>query len=352
MAIKTPDYAAEVAETALQALETQTGIQGRIARKELLFAGLHHADVTIELHLRDARFELIGEIKANVDRRAILAQAKQQLEVFNEPGIIIAPYLTQRMAEHCREIDLQFIDAAGNAYINQPGLYVFITGQKNTLAAKLGKPEYRAITRNALKITFALLCNRDLRNGTYREVARAAGVALGAVGTAYEGLVQRGFITGQKQRDALILPNPEKMIDDWVATYPVKLRRTLGARRFRVEDPQWWKHTELPPNAEWGGEVAADRLTQYLKPANQTIYLHNDHKNVLLKKLVGQYRLKHDPDGPVEILRAFWNFTPDNTPPTVVPPLLVYADLLATLQPRNIEVANLIRERYLKHETN
>ena len=52
-------------------------------------------------------------------------------------------------------------------------------------------------------------------------------------------------------------------------------------------------------------------------------------------------------DGEIEILDAFWNFD-DNQPMTpTVPPLLAYADLIATLDPRNLEAAKLIHDRYL-----
>ena len=33
--------------------------------------------------------------------------------------------------------------------------------------------------------------------------------------------------------------------------------------------------------------------------------------------------------------------------PDLVPPILVYADLVATLDPRNLEAAKLIREQYI-----
>jgi hypothetical protein len=35
--------------------------------------------------------------------------------------------------------------------------------------------------------------------------------------------------------------------------------------------------------------------------------------------------------------------------PDVVPPILAYADLIATLDPRNLEVANMLRERLIAH---
>jgi len=40
-------------------------------------------------------------------------------------------------------------------------------------------------------------------------------------------------------------------------------------------------------------------------------------------------------------------FTVDETHPDLIPPILAYADLMATLDPRNIEVARMIRERII-----
>ena len=58
-------------------------------------------------------------------------------------------------------------------------------------------------------------------------------------------------------------------------------------------------------------------------------------------------RLRADAQGDIEILDAFWNLPPTTDYPDVVPPILAYADLIATLDPRNIEVAKLIREKYI-----
>jgi hypothetical protein len=62
---------------------------------------------------------------------------------------------------------------------------------------------------------------------------------------------------------------------------------------------------------------------------------------------VAKHRLRADPEGNIEILDMFWDFPTEPTMPDVVPPILVYADLVLTLDPRNMEVARLIREKYI-----
>ena len=49
--------------------------------------------------------------------------------------------------------------------------------------------------------------------------------------------------------------------------------------------------------------------------------------------------------GNVEVLDKFWNVAPTAANPDVVPSILVYADLLATNDPRNVETARMIHEQ-------
>jgi len=107
-------------------------------------------------------------------------------------------------------------------------------------------------------------------------------------------------------------------------------------------------------NFLWGNEIAASQLTHYLKPEIITLYAEND-----LPKLQLKFRLKNNIHGNIELLKKFWDFNnedatvvPDfnNEDATVVPHILVYADLLNSLDERNQETASLIYEQYIKKE--
>lgn len=52
------------------------------------------------------------------------------MDHYDEPGLLIAPRITPEIAERCRELDIPFIDTAGNAYLHAPGLLVFVKGQR------------------------------------------------------------------------------------------------------------------------------------------------------------------------------------------------------------------------------
>jgi len=55
-------------------------------------------------------------------------------------------------------------------------------------------------------------------------------------------------------------------------------------------------------------------------------------------------KIRKDPDGKIEILEAFWYFDFGGEHNDLVNPILIYADLLATGDPRNIETTELIYE--------
>jgi len=72
--------------------------------------------------------------------------------------------------------------------------------------------------------------------------------------------------------------------------------------------------------------------------------LHDLHKGPLAK-LVAAGQMRAAEDGNVEILERFWNFETAKDIPEVVPPILVYADRLATHDSRNADAARMIYEQ-------
>jgi hypothetical protein len=51
--------------------------------------------------------------------------------------------------------------------------------------------------------------------------------------------------------------------------------------------------------------------------------------------------------GDIEILKPFWRFDHEFAALGIAPPLLIYADLMATGDDRNIETAEVIYDKYL-----
>lgn len=181
-----------------------------------------------------------------------------------------------------------------------------------------------------------------------REIAYNAGVANGTVGNILKDLEKPGFVYRSKSK-GLVIENKNRLIDNWVEAYSGELRPQLKAQRFQILHPDWWKEFDYDRWQKYqmwlGGEPAAVVLTKYLYPEMITVYGRPDFKK--LAGVVGQPT--RDPRGNFELLESFWNFeaeAPDEVH-RLFPPLLIYADLLATGDACNIEVANMIREQYL-----
>ncbi|MFZ6751102.1 type IV toxin-antitoxin system AbiEi family antitoxin [Undibacterium sp. Ren11W] len=347
---------AELIATALSALKKNTGVTAQAAALEETNNSSHRIDAAITLQTAGQSFDYQVKCKSVVDRKSTLAHIKAQLEAIASPGLLISSYLSAEMAEHCRSIALEFIDTVGNAYLSRPGLHVFVKGQTGSNAQFNTRAERGSNNPTAMRMIFTLLCQPEAVTASYREIAAQAGIALGTVGTNFLDLSKRGFLIYAGQKSARRLLEPSQLRSEWVINYPIILRPKLKARQFRAPDPDWWK--ALKPDGvdmAWGGEVAAQKLINDLKPATQTLYLAKEQMAAGVHDLVKQHRLRPDPEGPIQILEKFWQFAPlatSETPPGIAPPLLVYADLLASRDPRNAEVAKMIKEKYLNHAQN
>ena len=344
---------AALIEHALNALQQTTGLIGNmVAIQNDTHQGHVRADAAIELQVAGGIHQYLVEIK-HVDRFATIGQIKNQLNRFPRKGLLIANRITAEAAEKCRELDVQFIDAMGNAYLYGPGWFVLIRGQRHTAKTNMDfmmEEAPRAGTTTAIKTIFALLCQPRLLNAPYREIKQAACVALGTIGWVLFDLNKRGLTTGGKKKGDRRVLERNRLITEWVTNYPIRLRPKLHAKRFHATTPNWWDQTDITCyDAQWGGEVAADKLTGDLKPNTVTIYMRPGQMRENLTKLVADKKLRKDPGGEIEVLETFWGFEANEHPDTV-PPLLVYADLLATLDPRNFNVGQTILKKHL-HDT-
>ena len=341
------DQHVQLIETALEGLKRTTGLAAQIILLEQQNA-LHQDpnqryDALIEIEAQGRKHQFVVEAKLGV-RAELLTQIKALWPREQQPRpLVVAPHITNHLAEKCRKIELQFLDTAGNAYIQDDGLFIYAIGHKPTL--QLDTPAGKRINNAAgLRLLFALLCRPQLLNATYREIATIAKVALGTVGPVIKELEARKLIA----TFGTALPNrrlldARRLLQEWVTFYPATLRPKLQPRRFRAQNREWAQQIDLTRfDAYWGGEVAADRLTHYLKPEMLTIYtLHNP------TKLITEFRLRADVNGDVEILDAFWDQNLTTGTRDVVPPILAYADLMTTTDARNLEAARLIYEQHI-----
>tara|TARA_R110001592_G_scaffold329928_1_gene611929 strand:- start:3105 stop:4136 length:1032 start_codon:yes stop_codon:yes gene_type:complete len=302
------------------------------------------------LHLLDTGKKLKVEVKkwaANATAGNLVAKMQQIAEPGN--GVLIADYIDPRKAEKLKEAKVQFLDTAGNAYLNQPPIYVFITGKKPAPQTTNKRPNGKAFQPTGMKIIYAFLINKALVNAPYRDIAKQAGVALGAVGMVIRDLVERGLLDENKQLKQRQLTNYNQLLDEWTEAYPQKLRKKQFLGNFTTDNDHWWQ--TLSPRkygAVWGGEIAAADYTHYLTPKDATLYIPKGAMNLFLKE--ARLRRIHAFEAAhinIDLFEPFWNYE-DKTHGDMAHPVLVYADLIASDEPRNIETAQKLRDQYIR----
>lgn len=281
------------------------------------------------------------EVKTRITKEAA-GPIMAYLRELPEKGMLVTEYVSPQVGLHLRNNRIPFLDTAGNAYIHEPPVHIDIRGQK--LPPKKWKEELKgaAYRPTGLQVVFGFLCQPELINTPYRTIAETVDVAHGTVGWVMRDLQELGFLIKLGKREKKLVKQ-EALLRTWVERYAETLRPKQLIGRYRAKDLERLK--KLPLNdyrAFWGGEPAAEKLADYLTPGTWTIYMHDDPK-----KLIVLNALKEDEKGDVELLKTFW--APGLIPwgEETVPPVLVYADLLASRQGRNLETAKIIYDQEL-----
>lgn len=326
----------KIIEKAAKAANEQSGVQIKYTPYR---AADHKADYAAEITApnveRAAKYAV--EVKTRFSN-ATLGNVMLQAKRIKEPFLLITEYITQPQAEKMRELGVEFLDTTGNAYLNAPGLYIFITGNK---AAASKKKPINIFRPAGIKLLLAFLQKPEFENLDYRTIAEETGVAHVTVGRFLKELEKAGYLA-TRSGDERRLTKKAELIKRWAVAYSEQFREKLkiGNYSSTKEGGRWWTDVIIKQyKAVWGGETGGASLTKHLKPQMATIYADSS-----LPRLQAKYGLVKDEKGEIEILRKFWKFGEIGD---TAPPLVVYADLLATADERNLETAQMIYDEYL-----
>jgi hypothetical protein len=306
-------------------------------------------DSTIQFELNGRKFDVPVYVNSRLDSPGIaVAFAKRagKLGAYCRTPMLVTQYVGPELAGSLIASNVHFLDAAGNVFFEEPEGTVMITGRPKPAGA-VRAPNPRATTRKGLQVMFALATQPDLVTKPYRAIAEASGVALSTANEVIDDLSSRGLVA-TKRNNGRIMADWNRFVQEWVSFYPSRLRVKLGPRRFTGTSADWWRSFNFAEfDARLGGEAAADLLTNELKAANVTIYTHKP----LPSRFMLNARLRPDEHGNVQILEAFWPSAleqgwPAHDPP-MVHPFLIYADLVASSDSRNLSVAERIYEQHL-----
>lgn len=300
-------------------------------------------DGEIHLHFNGINVNAFAEIKKEL--RGYQLPAIIEMAERYHPFMVIADQIFPILKETLRQKKIGYLDGAGNIYFQAEGNFIWMDGNKRLAAEK--PVTNRAFTKTGLKAVFYLLANPGAINMPYRTLAEATGVALGNVKNIVEGLRDAGYIA-QVNKGTLALQNKKALLDRWVTGYREILKPALHTGNYRLWDNTKLRDWQALPvqagEGAWGGETAAEQLTNHLIPEILTFYT-NEHKGLFIPR----WKLVPDENGNVRLYKKFWA-DGDAGIQLYAPPLLVYADLMLVDDPRCREAAEMIYTKYLEHE--
>lgn len=251
------------------------------------------------------------------------------------PVLFTAPYVSSRLGSQLRAAGLQYVDAAGNSSIRLPGLFVEVSGRPRVVPAR--RPATGpAGRRTGLRVLLTLLADPDVAGErTVRDVADAAGVSIGSAQLVLADLRERRFLyDGGLDRTALLF-------ESWLTGY-LNARSLQAAKASFGHDREWFapdavREAMLELGAVLGGEDAAELLGVSLRGSSGILYSADPPTSV-----VRAARLRREAAGALEWRERWWR--PAQGALTAPTPL-IYADLVASQDPRQSEAAAELRRR-------
>lgn len=294
-------------------------------------------------------YQFIVEYKSEIrlsNKGIVLSQLDELHNRSRKPIIIIAKYITADICEEFKERNINYIDIAGNCYINHKSLFIYIIGKKTQRLSKTNKS--RAFQEAGIKLIFNLLKSPESLQYSYRKLAEITDISIGSVSNVMKELEELKFVL--KTNKKRVLKNTSKLLDRWVIAYNDVLRPRILKKRMRfinIENLYNWDRLPIQDAEDvnlWGGEPAAAILTGQLHPEKLTIYTNGSWQGV-----ASDLKMVPDENGEIEILYIFWKEEDKYREEYVTPALLVYTDLISSGYERNIQIANEILNNELQY---
>ncbi|MEQ8910341.1 MAG: type IV toxin-antitoxin system AbiEi family antitoxin [Vicingaceae bacterium] len=291
-------------------------------------------DGKLQLTINGKVYNFVAEVKKEL--RLHQLQPIEKLHHQHANLIVIAENIFPKIKEELRKKGIAYLESNGNLFIQNKEFYLFIDTNKKEKLKK--ENTNRAFTKTGLKVVFHFLLNADLVNQTQREIAEIAGVGLGNIPQVINGLKETGYLLALN-RKTYVWEHRKELLDRWINQYATDLRPKLIKDRYDLKDN--WQELNLDSKQTvWGGEPAADLLTNHLRPEKFILYTKEDTIDLLRN-----YRLVPDKKGAVEVLDLFWNNLEEEK---TTPPILIYAELILEGGKRNRETAKMIYEKYIE----
>ena len=133
--------------------------------------------------------------------------------------LLCTPYISTRLAEMCREQNVNYLDGVGNCWIAAPGLFVHIAGRPNRPTARKAVDPF---SKKSSRIVRTLLTYPN-KGWQVQQLSKHADVSLGLVSKVKTTLIEDAYL---EARDRLLfVRDAVKLLQGWSAEYRPQVRR-------------------------------------------------------------------------------------------------------------------------------
>ncbi|MCK4278894.1 MAG: hypothetical protein KAW82_06895 [Desulfurellaceae bacterium] len=213
-----------------------------------LLPGLEIEDIQAEVKMRDVRvdFLLTGnlkgkeyifvcEVKSSSFPSHVLSTVTQLKKVISEYKnaypIIIAPYISQRSAEICRENQVGFVDLEGNAFLSFDNILIDKRVKERTKVEK--REVVEIFSPRATRIIRVLLENKKER-WLITDLAKEANVSVGYTSNVLSALVNQGYV-GREKRKGFQVKDMTALLDRWASIYDFSQNEIISLYTFEKD---------------------------------------------------------------------------------------------------------------------
>lgn len=261
------------------------------------------------------------------------------------PLLVLGAKISPRNAERFRSLGINYLDANGNAYFRFGTVYIDVRGRVGDPVAELYRERPAALNLFSPKraqVIFAMISWPELVTAKLHDIAQCAKVSIPFVQKTIADLQAANYIDSVGAgRVGRRLSNVDALIDGWTAAFSTGLGSESKTRSFHGDFNLTYLDDEGPV-VYVSGEAVADWIQRH---TTWTLYC-----DVVPGEAAAAGRWTARSLDPTIFVRTpFWS-EPVGRPGLFTgrirnaPPLLVYADLMASGDPRQHEAARHYRE--------
>jgi len=254
--------------------------------------------------------------------------------------MVVANYITPKAKIVLKEKNINYLDVAENILLTLPDLIIHLEGNKQTSLNPIYRK--RAFSKTGGMVVFQFLMNPQLVNAPQRQIAEYAGVSLGTIPKVLEGLRNDKFLIKLNDKEWKLI-DLEKLLDKWTEVLIDKILPANYIQQYKAVSStagELLKTNQISGETQWGDEAAAALLTNYLIPEKYSLFTSQK------QELMTKYKLIPFRDGDIAVYKKFW--VNSDYQQSMVHPILVYAQLMASGNGRNMETAKIIFDEHIR----